>query len=47
MDSLISKYASQLLKLRVDEIEIKLRAKDNNDGYVPLRLIASSFTGGW
>jgi acetyl-CoA carboxylase/biotin carboxylase 1 len=29
MDRLISKYATRLLKLRVDEIEIKLRVNDS------------------
>eukprot|EP00597_Dinobryon_sp_UTEXLB2267_P000919 CAMPEP_0170061150 /NCGR_PEP_ID=MMETSP0019_2-20121128/2827_1 /TAXON_ID=98059 /ORGANISM="Dinobryon sp., Strain UTEXLB2267" /LENGTH=2072 /DNA_ID=CAMNT_0010266911 /DNA_START=9 /DNA_END=6227 /DNA_ORIENTATION=+ len=52
MDSLMSKYATQLVKLRVDEIEIKMRVKDDSDannivGFVPVRLIASSSTGGW
>eukprot|EP01035_Chromulina_nebulosa_P016919 gene16919-22410_t len=47
MDSLISKYATKLLKLRVDEIEVKLRVKDASLGYLPIRLIASSSSGGW
>lgn len=48
MDTLISKYATRLLKLRVDEIEIKLRVDDKNaGGAIPIRLIASSSTGGW
>jgi acetyl-CoA carboxylase/biotin carboxylase 1 len=53
MDVLISKYATRLLKLRVDEIEVKIRVLDGTVGTggtsaaVPVRLIASSFTGGW
>jgi acetyl-CoA carboxylase/biotin carboxylase 1 len=46
MDSLIAKHATRLLKLRVDEIEVKLRVIDN-DIMIPVRLIASSSTGGW
>lgn len=49
MDGLVAKYATRLLKLRVDEIEVKLRVFDEASGgqFVPLRLIASSSTGGW
>ena len=48
MDILISKYATKLLKLRVDEIEIKLRVDDKEaGGAIPIRLKASSSTGGW
>lgn len=47
MDTLISKYATQLLRLRVDEIEVKLRVIDEKEGAVPVRLIASSAGGGW
>ena len=47
MDSLISKYATRLLKLNVDEIEVKIRVKDSNGDILPIRLIASSSTGGW
>lgn len=52
MDFLVSKYATRLLKLRVDEIEVKLRVKDKTakkgaEEYIPVRLIASSSTGGW
>lgn len=44
----MSKYATRLLKLRVDEIELKLRVNDKKlGGFVPVRLIASSSTGGW
>ena len=46
MDALVSKYATRLLKLRVDEIEVKIRVKEGNT-VVPIRLIASSSTGGW
>lgn len=49
MDILIAKYATRLLKLRVDEIEVKLRVVDQNNPSLltPIRLIASSSTGGW
>jgi len=52
MDQMISKNATRLLKLRVDEIEVKMRVHDKNakageDPMVPVRLIASSSTGGW
>lgn len=50
MDHLVAKYATKLLKLRVDEIEVKIRVKeDGEEGekYAPIRLIASSSTGGW
>ena len=46
MDGLISKYATRLLKLRVDEIEVKIRV-NGPEGIVPLRLMATSSTGGW
>merc|ERR1711871_897971 len=47
MDVLISKYATRLLKLRVDEIEVKIRVRDSKNCIIPIRLIASSSTGGW
>ena len=51
MDYLISKYATRLLKLNVDEIEVKVRVTNADEGkpaeYIPVRLIASSSTGGW
>ena len=47
MDTLVSKYATRLLKLRVDEIEVKVRVKDPKEGIIPVRLIASSAEGGW
>ena len=34
MDAMISKYANRLLKLRVDEIEVKIRVKDPDVGFV-------------
>ena len=46
MDLMVSKYATRLLKLRVDEIEVKVRVKEGGE-LVPIRLIASSSTGGW
>lgn len=48
MDTLVAKYATTLLKLCVDEIEIKMRILDPElKETVYVRLIASSFTGGW
>lgn len=47
MDGLVSKYASKLLRLRVDEIEVKIRIIDEKEGSVPIRLMASSSGGGW
>lgn len=49
MDKLVSKYATRLLKLRVDEIEVKMRVRDdhNPNVFVPVRLVASSANGGW
>lgn len=47
MDNLIGKYSARLLKLNVDEIEVKLRVKDAEGEIIPIRLIASSSTGGW
>ena len=41
------RYATRLLKLRVDEIEVKVRVKDPKEGIIPVRLIASSAEGGW
>jgi len=46
MDGLVAKYATRLLKLRVDEIEVKIRVQ-GEEGFIPVRLIASSSTGGW
>jgi acetyl-CoA carboxylase/biotin carboxylase 1 len=55
MQGLIARYATRLLKLRVDEIEIKVRVHDSTgvdssagkDVGVPVRLVASSSSGGW
>jgi acetyl-CoA carboxylase/biotin carboxylase 1 len=52
LSSFIGMHATRLLSLRVDEIEIKLRVKDDAalvDGQeaVPLRLMASSLAGQW
>ena len=51
MDYLIAKYATRLLKLNVDEIEVKVRVTNADEGrpdeFIPVRLIASSSTGGW
>ncbi len=51
MDSLKSKLAKRLLKLRVDEIEIKMRLMSTDDEgkpiIKPVRLVASSMEGEW
>jgi acetyl-CoA carboxylase/biotin carboxylase 1 len=50
MDTLVTKYATRLLKLRVDEIEVRVRVKESvsaDSKYIPVRLFASSSTGGW
>ena len=51
MEYLIAKYAKRLLKLNVDEIEVKVRVTNADEGkpdeFIPVRLIASSSTGGW
>lgn len=47
MDGLIAKYATRLLQLRVDEIEVKIRVVEPSGEVIPIRLIASSSTGGW
>jgi len=51
MGMLKSKLATRLLKLRVDEIEVKVRVKstdsDGNSLIQPVRLIASSMGGEW
>eukprot|EP00746_Dinoflagellata_sp_MGD_P159405 gnl/MRDRNA2_/MRDRNA2_86689_c0_seq8.p1 gnl/MRDRNA2_/MRDRNA2_86689_c0~~gnl/MRDRNA2_/MRDRNA2_86689_c0_seq8.p1 ORF type:complete len:1370 (+),score=321.18 gnl/MRDRNA2_/MRDRNA2_86689_c0_seq8:94-4110(+) len=46
IEGLISKHATRLLELNVDEIEVKVRVKDG-DEIVPVRLVASSSSGGW
>eukprot|EP00746_Dinoflagellata_sp_MGD_P159401 gnl/MRDRNA2_/MRDRNA2_86689_c0_seq4.p1 gnl/MRDRNA2_/MRDRNA2_86689_c0~~gnl/MRDRNA2_/MRDRNA2_86689_c0_seq4.p1 ORF type:complete len:1394 (+),score=316.51 gnl/MRDRNA2_/MRDRNA2_86689_c0_seq4:94-4182(+) len=46
MEGLISKHATRLLELNVDEIEVKVRVKEG-DEIVPVRLVASSSSGGW
>jgi len=51
IDKLKSTFAQRLLKLRVDEIETKVRVKsvdeDGNEMIVPVRLVASSMKGEW
>jgi len=50
MDKLKSTFATRLLKLRVDEIEVKLRVRVQENGkdvIKPVRLIASSMSGEW
>ena len=46
IDELKSRLAPRLIKLRVDEIEVKVRVV-SGDQVVPVRLIASSMEGGW
>jgi hypothetical protein len=38
MDGLVARYATRLLKLRVDEIEVKIRVK-GEEGYIPVRYV--------
>eukprot|EP00970_Alexandrium_tamarense_P005314 scaffold858_cov193-Alexandrium_tamarense.AAC.12 len=51
VDKLKSRLAKRLLKLRVDEIEAKVRVtstdEDGNPMVVPVRLVASSMEGEW
>jgi len=51
IDKLKSRLAQRLMKLRVDEIEAKVRVKsvdeDGNDMVIPVRLVASSMEGEW
>jgi acetyl-CoA carboxylase/biotin carboxylase 1 len=51
MGSLKSRLSSRLLKLRVDEIEVKTRVvgtdEDGNEYVQPVRLVASSMDGEW
>ena len=46
MPALISKYATRLLNLRVDEIEVRATAVEG-DGQQAVRLMASSMSGQW
>eukprot|EP00746_Dinoflagellata_sp_MGD_P159400 gnl/MRDRNA2_/MRDRNA2_86689_c0_seq3.p1 gnl/MRDRNA2_/MRDRNA2_86689_c0~~gnl/MRDRNA2_/MRDRNA2_86689_c0_seq3.p1 ORF type:complete len:2179 (+),score=470.07 gnl/MRDRNA2_/MRDRNA2_86689_c0_seq3:114-6650(+) len=46
MEGLISKHATRLLELNIDEIEVKVRVKDGNE-VVPVRMISTSSSGGW
>merc|ERR1711988_1746171 len=48
VDKLISKFATRLLELKVDEIEVKCRVADGSEAtkkIQPLRLMASSMSG--
>jgi len=51
MDTLKSRLATRLLKLRVDEIEVKVRVSSTDDEgkpiIKPVRLVASSVEGEW
>mmetsp|Transcript_33963 Transcript_33963/g.74702 ORF Transcript_33963/g.74702 Transcript_33963/m.74702 type:complete len:2077 (-) Transcript_33963:133-6363(-) len=51
MDTLKSRLADRLLKLRVDEIEVKVRIESTDDSgnpiITPVRLVASSMEGEW
>jgi acetyl-CoA carboxylase/biotin carboxylase 1 len=45
MDAMVSKYATRLLKLRIDEIEVKIRIKDPKLGFVSIQLSYSVHLG--
>jgi len=47
MPALISKYATRLLKLRVDEIEVRAHTTTGNGPRQAVRLVASSMAGQW
>ena len=47
MPSLISKYATRLLKLKVDEIEVRAHGTQPDGSRQAVRLVASSMTGQW
>merc|ERR1719235_2500755 len=47
MGSLISKYATRLLKLRVDEIEVRAHVITDDGTRQAVRLVASSMAGQW
>merc|ERR1719387_3330560 len=47
MSGLISKYATRLLKLRVDEIEVRAHIQDADGTQQAVRLVASSMAGQW
>ena len=51
IDKLKGRLAQRLLKLRVDEVEAKVRVQsadaDGNPMVVPIRLVASSMEGEW
>ncbi|CAM9555517.1 unnamed protein product, partial [Choristocarpus tenellus] len=50
MDSLISRHATRIIKLRIDEIEVKARISttvNDKKQITPLRLMASSMSGEW
>jgi acetyl-CoA carboxylase/biotin carboxylase 1 len=47
METLLPQYATRLVALRVDEIEVKLRCKGDDGETQPVRLTASSMSGEW
>jgi len=47
MSDLISRYATRLLKLRVDEIEVRAHATNADGTRQAIRLVASSMSGQW
>eukprot|EP00612_Vaucheria_litorea_P002853 CAMPEP_0171460884 /NCGR_PEP_ID=MMETSP0945-20130129/5573_1 /TAXON_ID=109269 /ORGANISM="Vaucheria litorea, Strain CCMP2940" /LENGTH=2045 /DNA_ID=CAMNT_0011987159 /DNA_START=270 /DNA_END=6407 /DNA_ORIENTATION=+ len=47
MDSLTVRHATRLLKLRVDEIEVKARIVAKDGTTKPIRLMSSSMSGEW
>jgi len=47
MSALISKHATRLLKLSVDEIEVRVHSVDDSGARQAVRLMASSMSGQW
>merc|ERR1740138_196640 len=47
MPALISRYATRLLKLSVDEIEVRAHASNADGTRQAVRLVASSMAGQW
>jgi len=44
-DKMVTKYSDRLLRLKIDEFEIKVRQRQPDGSLVPLRLVASSLGG--
>merc|ERR1719502_414775 len=47
MSTLVSKFATRLLKLRVDEIEVRAHVMGEDSQRQAVRLVASSMAGQW